>query len=117
MYFSKQNDADLLLCKPILQAPIVEIVMQVAVAGAELKFMQKFFVIHDIQGIKNVETLLLRLEECVLHEVNRIILGGHIVQKICRLYKREYGYIMYSLTLTKLCPPADSLFKIWDGKR
>jgi hypothetical protein len=47
--------------------------------------MQELLIIHYVQGIENVEAIFLGLEEGILHESHWSVLGGHIVQKICRL--------------------------------
>jgi len=59
--------------------------MKVAIAWGKLKLMQELLIIHYVQGIENVEAIFLGLEEGILHESHWSVLGGHIVQKICRL--------------------------------
>ena len=59
--------------------------MKVAVAWGELQLMERFLVIHDIQGIEDIEVVLFGLEESVLHGGHRSVLSGHIVQEVGRL--------------------------------
>ena len=56
--------------------------MEVAVTGGKLKLMQELLIVHDVEGVEDVEAVLFRLEEAVLHEGHRSVLGGHIVQEI-----------------------------------
>lgn len=59
--------------------------MKVAVAWGELQLVEEFLVIHDIQGIEDIEVVLFGLEECVLNGGHWSVLGGHIVQEVGRL--------------------------------
>lgn len=74
-----------MLGEACLQAPVVQVVVKIAIAWGKLKLVQELLIIHDIHGIEDIEAIFLGLEERVLHESHWSVLGGHIVQKICRL--------------------------------
>ena len=59
--------------------------MKVAVAWGKLQLVEEFLVIHDIQGIEDVEVVLFGLEESVFHGGHWGVLSGHIVQEVGRL--------------------------------
>ncbi len=59
--------------------------MEVAVAGHELELLKEFLIVHDVEGVEHVDIVLLGLEESVLEQTRRVVLGRHVIQEIGRL--------------------------------
>ena len=50
-------------CESLLEAPVVEVVVEVAIAGHEFELLQELLVVHDVQRVKNIHVILFRLEK------------------------------------------------------
>ena len=56
---SKKDEANL-LCGHLRGAPVVEVVLKVAVADAELELLKELAVVHDVEGVEHVHLALQR---------------------------------------------------------
>ncbi len=72
---SDKYKTNLLRSKALAEAPIVEIVMEVAVSRHKFKLDKELFVIHDIKSIEDVKAAVLGLNQSGFHKLMWLILG------------------------------------------
>jgi len=61
-------------------SPVVEVILQVPIANAKLQLLQKFTVLHEIEGIEDIKVLFLGKHQSVSHEVDPWSSSGYVVE-------------------------------------
>ena len=82
MNTSEEDNSDFLRCQTCLQAPIVQVVVQVPVSRTELQLLQELDIVHDVQCVENVEVVLLGLEKRIFHQGNWVIFCCHVEEQV-----------------------------------
>mmetsp|Transcript_3774 Transcript_3774/g.10254 ORF Transcript_3774/g.10254 Transcript_3774/m.10254 type:complete len:452 (+) Transcript_3774:23-1378(+) len=79
-----QHQADVPGLQLALQPPVVQVVLQVAVADAEFEILQKLRVVHQVQAVEDVKVLLPGEDERVLHQPRQLRLARDVVVRVRR---------------------------------
>lgn len=77
----EQNQADL-LGRHIRTSPIVQVVLQIAVADAKLKRHQELVVVHQVERVEDVKVGVLGGNEGIVHQVQPWRLRRNIVERV-----------------------------------
>lgn len=56
--------------------------MEIAISDAEIELLHDLNIFHDVQGIEHVITLVSRQDQSVSHQLDHVVLAGHIVVRI-----------------------------------
>lgn len=67
-------------------APVIQIVLQITVANAELQFGEELLVLHQVERIEHIVVVVLRRDQRIVHQVHPRRLRGHIVERVRRLH-------------------------------
>ncbi len=65
-------------------APVVQIIVKITVADAELERLQKSLVLHQIESVENVETGILGRDQSVAHQLVPRCRRRRVVERVSR---------------------------------
>jgi hypothetical protein len=65
-----------------LDPPIIEVVVQIAIAYLELELLEEFFILVNIKCIKHVISFLLGYDECIGHQICNVNNIGHEIIRV-----------------------------------
>ena len=82
-YISEKDEGDVFGLQDVSKPPVVEVVVQIAVANAEFERLEKLNVFGDVECVEDIEIVVSGENERVLEEILQAFARGDVVVGVC----------------------------------
>lgn len=66
-----------------MNSPVIEVVVKVSVTNAELELLEVLIILHNVQGVEHIVSLVFGKDEQVFLQVCEIVRAQEVVVGVC----------------------------------